>query len=380
MGVFLAVFGLQRPFWGDEAHFVKTIRYFGNNLTLEKLKHYNEMSTPLPFILYAAWGRLFGFKLETLRILSVVIAFITSLSIHYLFFSVFQNAKTALLLTLCVILQPYMLGFSIFVFTDMLAILFLVLACIAVKRENPLLLAVSAALGLLCRQYLAFLPLAAGLYYLWDYVQTRQTRALQMLAAAILALLPTGLLFLLWQGTSPINSLRHIYLEDGFAFHPSFLTLYIVQTFVYLFPVAAVYWRTIYRERTILLLSLALSWLYWLFPVAPSSSAIEAEIDTVGLFHRLLRLSVGHPLEHGVFYLCFLLGLPILLLIIRNFYVQWQSKTVSFSLFTNLLILAFFAIMPFSYLGWEKYFLPIVPFVAMQLPLLKNAAPLTQPT
>jgi len=74
----VAYFGINRSYWGDEAHFIPTINRFGDDLSITTIKHYNEMSTPLPFILYSFWGRIFNFDVQTLRIFSLIIAFITS--------------------------------------------------------------------------------------------------------------------------------------------------------------------------------------------------------------------------------------------------------------------------------------------------------------
>ena len=58
----VTVIGINRPYWGDEAHFAETVRYFGNEISLNTLKSYNEMSTPLPFVLYALWGKILALK------------------------------------------------------------------------------------------------------------------------------------------------------------------------------------------------------------------------------------------------------------------------------------------------------------------------------
>jgi hypothetical protein len=65
---------LNREPWGDEYHFVQTVKQFGTNFSIETLTHYNEMSGPLPFIIYSLWGRVFGFDLFILRLLSILIA------------------------------------------------------------------------------------------------------------------------------------------------------------------------------------------------------------------------------------------------------------------------------------------------------------------
>jgi len=70
------VFTLHAPAKGDEAHFVEAIKYFGD-LDITKVHDYEEVTTPLVYFVYAAWGNIAGFELHNLRLLSLLIAFIT---------------------------------------------------------------------------------------------------------------------------------------------------------------------------------------------------------------------------------------------------------------------------------------------------------------
>src|SRR6266568_4671245 len=65
----VCVIGLNHPTWGDEGHFIGTITSFGSDLSIAQLTNYPEVTTPLPFIVYALWGRAFGFDPFHLRIL-----------------------------------------------------------------------------------------------------------------------------------------------------------------------------------------------------------------------------------------------------------------------------------------------------------------------
>ncbi len=65
----------QQPVWHDEGHYIKTSIYLVENFNLQSLKQYNEMSTPLPFLIYGLWGKIVGYELERLRILSLIVAF-----------------------------------------------------------------------------------------------------------------------------------------------------------------------------------------------------------------------------------------------------------------------------------------------------------------
>ncbi|RKZ24651.1 hypothetical protein DRQ20_06680, partial [bacterium] len=103
---------LKRPPWVDEWHFVPTIKKFCEEISLRTIKNYEEYSTPLPFILYALWGRAFGCELMSLRIFSLIIAFLTYISFYFLCFSLLKNEKLSLALTLFLSLNPYMIGLS----------------------------------------------------------------------------------------------------------------------------------------------------------------------------------------------------------------------------------------------------------------------------
>ena len=60
--------------WGDEAHYVHTIRQMAVNLSWHAFVHYPEINGPLSFLLYAIWGELFGFDLFSLRVLTIITA------------------------------------------------------------------------------------------------------------------------------------------------------------------------------------------------------------------------------------------------------------------------------------------------------------------
>jgi len=377
--VVISVAGLKRPHWGDEEHFIETVRLFGEEISLNTLKHYNEMSTPLPFVTYALWGRIFGFETHVLRILSVIIALLTYLLFHRFLFLLFREPKIAFLTAVFLAVHPYMVGFSIFVFTDMLPILFLIVACIAVVKQKAVVFALAAAGTLLCRQHFVFLPVAAGLFYLLSFLRDRKQSLTKgwgtrrMLLASILSLVPLGLLFLIWQGFSPDNERKESYLGDGFYFHPNYLTLYVCLLFVYLIPIVAVRWRWIYGDSRILIGSFIISWLYWLFPVGPLKDAIAIDVHTVGLFHRLLQwIWPGGFFEQAVFYAAFLLALPILFFLVKDCYQRVKRRDFGLLLLLDMLILAFLIILPFSYMCWEKYFLPVVPLAAVRMLLIGN--------
>lgn len=359
--------GLRQPTWADEHHFIPTIEEFGDGMSLRKLKTYNDMSTPLPFLLYALWGKVFGFHLHQLRFFSLIIAFFTFIIFYTFYFQASGRIKTAFLITLFLIFQPYSIGISVFVYTDMLALLFLALSLVAFQKEKPIILAISLAAALLCRQYFVFLPAAFVLYYLIQLSFTQGGKSYKMLVSSIVSGIPLLFLFIFWGGFSPQNEMRNLYLHKGLTFHTEFLVLYISLFAVYLFPVIIFCWRKYYTKSRPLLISFLISLIYFLFPVKASEPAMAVGINTVGFFHRFIRWSLGGAGEYAIFYILFLLSLPIVIRVIQDTYEQIKSRNSNAFLLTNLSIILFLVIMPFSYLNWEKYFLPLVPIALVQI-------------
>jgi 4-amino-4-deoxy-L-arabinose transferase-like glycosyltransferase len=363
----LAVWGLHRPAWGDEAHFADTIRFFGNGVTLQSLTHYQEMSAPLPFIIYSFWGRLFGFALLNLRLLSLLIAFCTFLA-SFRLFALVLDGNLALYAAIFLALNPYVAGSAIFVFTDMLALLCLVMACTAVLKRSPAMLFVSLSSGLLSRQYLAFFWVAVAVFLLVRLgQQTRDKQDSWMLMACAGSALPLAALMVLWRGLSPDSSVRSVYLNEPLAFHSTAATLYVILLLVYLLPIIAVRWRQFYRDRRVLGASFLLSWLYWLAPVTASLPRGGLQIDTVGYFHRFLRLVCLRTSNQIVFYLLFLAALPVLLSIVTGCYTRLSRHDTSVPLLWGFSVVSFLLVMPMSYLTWEKYFILVLPPALMLL-------------
>ena len=358
----LAVWGINREHWHDEYHFVKTIHYFGKTPILSALYNYEEMSTPLPFLTYALWGKMTGFQLPHLRIFSLIIAFCTYLAI-FSFFKRHLSQRTSLFAVVFLACIPYFAGASIFVFTDMMAILFLALAFLAAEKRKPVLLSISLAAAVLSRQYFIFLVPPFFFFYALRLYFLKNRSEAYFAIGTLLSCIPLGALFLYWGGSCPVNETQKMYVSNAFLFHPEFLSLYIGQIFLYALPFTLYYWKKFYLNRRILVSSLILSSFYLISPIKPSAPAIEVNKLTVGYFHRFLTLFLNDTMIHVVFYLCFLLALPLLLTFIFNAISNFRNRNFSLVFLSELSLLFFLITMSFSYLLWEKYFIPILPLV-----------------
>ena len=366
---------LKCPYWGDESHFIETIHSFGEEISIQRIKNYKEVTTPLVYIVYALWGRIFGWEIYKLRILSVIIAFIVYFLFHQLLFMIFKDLKTSLLTTLFLMLNPYMAGISVFVFTDMLTIFFLLICCFAIIRSNLILFLISSSCALLCRQYSIFLIGAAGLYYLNKFLVEKKRSDLYMMISSVFSIMPLLFLFYLWGGIAPANGLHYWNPESKFYYHPENLTVYICMIFVYLFPFIILRWKYFYNNLKVLIGCFIAGGYYLFFPLAPSNVTLEqTDFVTVGLFHRFIKLFIkNHLVEHTIFFVFFCSGLPIIYYLVKDCYTKWKNKELHFPLFLNLSILSFLIIMPFSYQTWEKYLLPIIPLLSIRILLIKDS-------
>lgn len=367
----VAVVALHRPPWGDELHYLDTVRAFGRDMSAETLRTYDELQPPLAFAPYAWWGRLVGFELPRLRLLSLVIAFVTVMAVHALARRVLREDRDAVLAALFFLVHPYTTGLSVFVFNDMSAVLFALLLAIGVDANRPVLVVLASAAGLMTRQYFAFLTAAAGVYHAIRWIRWRRWRDVGILAGLGVSGLPLVGMFVLWGGVAPAAPRRVTYLADGLSFNPASVTLYVTQLFTFLCPLLLLTprpWAA--RTRRWWTVVGGLSLVYWLAPIRPSPPQTAAGIYTVGLLHRLIRATVGRlgtAAEDVFFWLAFGLGVAVLLTMAQDIASRRDAAWPDTRAFLGLAVLCFLVVMPFSYMHWEKYFMPLLPLAAMLL-------------
>src|SRR5690606_11353868 len=139
-------------------------------------------STPLPFAAYGVWGSMVGWDLAPMRVGALLIGLAAAAALHAFLFDRLGSLRAVAPLFGLVVINPYWVTLSLFVYTDMPAIFFALLALIAAGRQRPVLLTLALAGALLCQQYLIFLNLAMGTFYLLRSLQQRQRGDVAMLA------------------------------------------------------------------------------------------------------------------------------------------------------------------------------------------------------
>jgi hypothetical protein len=364
----VALVGLHRPPWGDERHYLDAVQAFGHDMSVDRLRAYEELPPPLAFALHAWWGRLVGFEPARLRLLSLATAFLTTLAVLALARRALASERDAVLGTLFFLFHPYSVGLSLFVFNDMPAILCAVLLAVGIATNRPALVVVSSAAGLMVRQYFAFLTAAAAVYYAIRWAKLRRRGDLVAIGALVASCLPLVAMFLLWQGFVPPGLRRGKFLSEGLGFNPASVTLYVTQLFTYLWPLlilASRSWVSSSRRWWVWIGVASLA--YWLAPVRPSPAQVAAG-HTVGFLHRVVRATIGRLGMIGedvFFWIAFGLGLSVLLWIVLDLVYRRNAEGPDIRTFLVLSVVCFLAVMPFSYMHWEKYFMLLLPLVGI---------------
>lgn len=363
-----SVVTLHWPPWGDELHYIDTVKQFGQGLSLQLLRTYPEMTAPLTFITYGFWGRIVGFETWRLRLLSPVLALAALLLLTRVLRQRTKDDLAVLIGTLSIATTPYFVGLSAFVFTDMLALLCMMVAVAGMTGDRAWMTGAGIACAILARQYLVFLVPAVALAALIGEGTRRAIRSPQVWSAG-LAVLPFAALVWLWDGTlSPINELRHNYVTGrGIRFNPHALSLYLAVPGIYLAPLLA--WRAragIRRGSVAVGCALALVTLW--FPIQPSEPQISEGSMTVGFAHRALTYLLPSIAVNLVWFSAAVAWMSVAGEALRLDAMLCRQRGVTAA---DLLpwtgIVGFLAIMPFSYLPWEKYALPLLVLIVAAL-------------
>ncbi len=279
---------------GDEAHFVETVRFFGAGVTWEKVRTYEEMSTPLPFLVSAAWGQQLGFDLPTLRWGNCLAGWLACLAVFRLAGAAGLGRGPRWLLAGWFAALPYTLYLSAFVHTDMLSILALACGLTGAVRRRWVSAGVWLAAALLCRQYLVFVPVGIAGAALWRGRADRRAAA-GALPAAGLALAPLAALCAYWGGPQPANRLHTLYTGSGFAYHPDSLVVYLALVPVYLAPYFVREFVRSLPNRSEPAVGVLVGAVVTFVPLSVSRVSSVVGIETIGLFHRFVRALGGAP-------------------------------------------------------------------------------------
>lgn len=380
--VVLGFWGLNRGYWGDESHFVETIRTFSSSTFFNSIKDYPEVTTPLPYLIYSWWGKLFGLNLPDLRLLTLIISASFFILIFHFFKACLKEEKSALILSVILLINPYMWGLSIFVFTDMITLLFIYLSLFMISKEKVGPGAVILGLAVLSRQYSVIFILAVWLFLLIRLIKEGERKKFFTFTGfSILSLIPYLLLILIWKGLSPPAGINKFIPDTSLHWNTNTFITYVTFLAIYILPIIIIAGRELSKYKKLMLPALIVGLLIFLFPVEASGvSRVWNNTETVGLVHKFLLNYLGAGFFSGaILYLFFSLGLWILIILVKMDYNLLTAGNISPALLFSLCIYIFLIVMPFSYQVWEKYLTMVIPVLLLRISLIRQRK-LTVPT
>ena len=340
---------LQAPAMWDEKHFWEASLTFSDSLlpSLDDLRNYGELNTPLPFMIFGALEYIFQKGLFAGRLLNLIL----SLSIVYMIGWPQQGKRGRALLCLAgLFLCPYYLWYGVLMYTDIIACFWVMLGIMGYIRGRHLLSGVAFILAISSRQYMVAFPAALATYeFIVAAIQAYRQRHIDWTSQRrwLVPFLATLSIFgwiYLFQGLAPapaIETYAPKVQQTTWALEPgtvlnflAFTGFYIVvPEFVLFKPLTRLkLWKRQWRRT--LMLALGLLVCFWIFP---------PPLEGMGTVIKLANL-LPHPfLQVALFYgLC-------LLACVRFSRLNLMTCLV---LFNGLIMM--------KAISWDKYVLPLV--------------------
>ncbi|GGN14301.1 hypothetical protein GCM10010967_58230 [Dyadobacter beijingensis] len=216
LAVFIFVFFLKDRFtmdlYQDENHYLPTAALFATEPipSLHLLQSYNELNTPIPFILGGWTLNLFGEDIQNLRLLTAFTSF--ALLMLFVWYSPGRTKRFWLCLGGLLIFPNYYLV-SVYYYTDIFAMVFTLAGVIAYLRKWHWAGFLSLAAAVCCRQYMLAFPAAILAFEVFKNVKW-STNPMVLLksvfadpawiwyALAVLSIVPW---VMIWHGPAPAS-------------------------------------------------------------------------------------------------------------------------------------------------------------------------------
>ena len=365
----IGIISLKLPFRGDERHIVETVKLFAKNFNFETIKDYPEVTPPFFYLFYALWAKVLGSSVESLRLLTLVISFITWQIVFYLNSLFTKNGIHILLLSLLIVINPYFFGTSVFVFTDMFTIMLSLTAVISFIKNRVTLFTVFSAFAILCRQYAVIIPAAIIIYSLLNYKSDKLINR-NFIIGSFLIFLPLVVLFIIWENISPASGIEKWIAPNKSLYNLDYINTYLSFSVIYIFPLAIVFIKKIKFSYSNFLIAFTFTILLSFFPIKASMATLKfTNYKTVGFVHQAFAELLGYESIWIKIVLAFflLIGCYINTELLKRFFQYIKTKLLDKEIIFTLLWIIFLLIMPFSYQVWEKYLTMIIPFFILNI-------------
>jgi len=363
--VILIGVGLNFRLIGDEGSFtLKVVEKFSVEWPFPDIINYRSSTPPLPYLIFTAFGKIFGFEIWKLRLLTV---FLTIIAIN-LFYDLCKRYKlpTPLLAALYLLFFPYIFFHGFTVYTMSFGLLFGVLALRyylsdEASKRNLLAASVAATLAIYSRQEYLALPVAILIYEFFRIPRGKLFSTIKirfwnwfLLATPLMLILP---LFILWRGVSPpdpyVQKLAIVPQHLNFA--PIFVGFYFLP-----FLFSKNFLELLNSKKIILITFIVLIPVFIIFPLTYSDEMNELAVAMGIIIHGidLVGKYLGEVMIIIVRIVLWVVGILLILSEVRS--NAWDSvKLKLFSILGTFLVLITFT----PYVAERYYMLAFAPLV-----------------
>ena len=204
---------LDGPKLGDEGHFWKTSLTFSDRLipTIDSLRNYGELNTPLPFIIYGVLEYFFHQGIFAGRLLNLIL----SLSMVFIIgFPSRDKGTRAILCAIGLFVCPSFIRHGALLYTDLMACFWVLMGFVSYIRSRHLLSCIAFILAIASRQYMLAFPAAIAFYeFIVVFRNSKNLREFNLanqwrwIAPSIAALSIFGWIYL-FQGLAPETAIE----------------------------------------------------------------------------------------------------------------------------------------------------------------------------
>jgi len=351
--LFLVFNGLRFAPEKDETHFWPTTQLFSERFPhdLELLRSYNELNTPLPFIIFGGLERWFGLGIRAGRFLNLL----TSISVILAIIATGGHRARAALAATGLMIFPYFLGTSIFLYTDMMAAALALLGLWLHTRARFLASALAFMMAIASRQYMVAFPLAVAAHEFFSRSCARTDQPRKLRWPAFAWILPTiaAASLLAWIGVfggpAPHRAIetQRLATADAVSVFPQHSLYFLSSIGVYFVLVETMlFWRwqelaKAIRSRRAWIAAVLLIAAFVLFPPLKN---LNYDIESMGYLDLALRAVMGDGPRVAV--LCLLAVLVC---------ARWRQINLAWWLLSLNAV-----VMMKAHIGWDKYALALL--------------------
>jgi len=323
----------------DELHFWPTTLEFSKSYipSLETLRNYNELNSPLPFYLFGIIEKTTNAGPQGGRLLNFIASFTMAILIAV------NKGLKPLISCFVLLLFPYFLGTSTYLYTDIICAFFVMTGYLAYKQNRPMISTALFICAIASRQYAVAFPVG-----ILAYTVIARGKNIPMIIAMIVAAISILPWMLLWGGFSPpvataaqnlaTSSLLRIF-PDHSLYFMSCVGLYFVL------PEYLINHRfqlpRIMNKKMILAVVIITGALFSIFPPLRN---VNYDIPTMGYLDKISRIFLPDFFRMIAF---FILAVFAALRFANHSPEAW-------------LFWANTAIMLKAHIGWDKYILPLL--------------------